>query len=326
MGRQLAQRAGGQQQQPAVPAGAAANVTQPAQQPVAAANATQLAQQQQQQQLVGCLNPANPQCDGQCEMCQPNGQCAPKQGACSAGPNHFWAGTCQAGRCVVSGSRAQLQVVCCLHDCAAFVLGCSCCCCVKTLLPLDPPLSPAAPLPQATGCNNPVNKQCDGQCQACAASGLCVAKPGPCKAGPKQQWAGICSAGTCQVRAAWEGRSALEHAAQPTCLFCTACCLGIGPVRRPASFSSSVQRTAHPQTPAPSPTLSPQAIGCNNPAATGEDRCDSQCETCQATGACQPKSGDCALSSTRGLVKGKCMAGMCQVRAAAAAGPIWFCL
>ena len=116
MGRQLAQRAGGQQQQPAVPAGAAANVTQPAQQLAAAANATQPVQQQQQL-VVGCLNPANPQCDVQCETCQPNGQCAPKQGACSAGPNRFWAGTCQAGRCVVSGSRAQLQVVClqCLY-------------------------------------------------------------------------------------------------------------------------------------------------------------------------------------------------------------------
>ncbi|PRW33094.1 uroporphyrinogen-III C-methyltransferase [Chlorella sorokiniana] len=214
MGRQLNQRAGGaqqqQQQQPQpqpVPAATAANATQQ-QQPAAAVNATQPAQQQpvqqQQQQLVGCLNPANPQCDGQCETCQPNGQCAPRQGACGAGLNRWWAGTCQAGRCV------------------------------------------------ATGCNNPANKQCDGQCQACAASGQCVAKPGPCKAGPQQLWAGICSAGTCQ------------------------------------------------------------AIGCNNPAAIGEDRCDSQCETCLATGACQPKSGDCALSSTRGLVKGKCMAGMCQ--------------
>lgn len=88
----------------------------------------------------------------------------------------------------------------------------------------------------------------------------------------------------------------------------------------PASSAASSGPPTH-KTPAPSPTLSPQAIGCNNPAATGEDRCDSQCEACLATGACQPKSGDCALSNTRGLIKGKCMAGMCQVRAAAA-GPV----
>lgn len=114
MGRQLGQRAGGtpQQQQPRpqpVPAAAAANATQQ-QQPQAAApaNATQPQQPQQQQQLVGCQNPANPQCDAQCETCQPNGQCAPRQGACSAGPNRWWAGTCQAGRCVVSGLGSQL--------------------------------------------------------------------------------------------------------------------------------------------------------------------------------------------------------------------------
>ena len=86
------------QQQAAQPQAAVPATVVPAQQAQAAqVNATAAAPQP-----VGCLNPANVQCDPQCETCQPNGQCAPRQGACGAGPNRWWAGTCQAGRCVVS--------------------------------------------------------------------------------------------------------------------------------------------------------------------------------------------------------------------------------
>lgn len=82
---------------------------------------------------------------------------------------------------------------------------------------------------------------------------------------------------------------------------------------------------SHRPPPAP-PLPFLQAIGCNNAAAPADERCDAQCETCQPNGGCAPKAGDCTLASTRGLLKGKCMAGACQVSATGDAGCHGRCL
>ncbi|KAL4419689.1 hypothetical protein ABPG75_006787 [Micractinium tetrahymenae] len=48
-------------------------------------------------QADGCNNPANPQCDSQCETCGPGGACISLPGPCTVGGR---AGECAAGRCV----------------------------------------------------------------------------------------------------------------------------------------------------------------------------------------------------------------------------------
>ena len=73
---------------------------------------------------------------------------------------------------------------------------------------------------------------------------------------------------------------------------------------RSTTAAAPASSSTYPQTSSPFPALcpnlpSPQPIGCNNPAASAEDRCDSQCESCLPSGA-QLKRG-CGCPRCNGI-------------------------